>query len=186
MSKCGGVRGATLKLLGRVNSWLCVCALALVGCGATVDPLGQVPTSDSPGPAGPNSDLLAPLRGPDSYPNAFATLLGKSNTEIDAKVKAAFERLFHGDPTSEAIYFTVGDEQAYIQDILHGDVRSEGVGLGMLIAVQLDKREELDRLWRFAHASLEFRSGASRGYFRSSCTGGGACADPYGHQEIAM
>jgi oligosaccharide reducing-end xylanase len=100
-------------------------------------------------------------------------------------VDALFEQLFHGDPADEAIYFEIGGDQAFIQDILHGDVRSEGVGLGMLIAVQLDRRDEHDRLWRFAKASLEQQQGASRGYFRSTC-GDGPCADPYGHQELAM
>lgn len=186
MSKCGGVRASPKPACRGVIGWALVSALALIGCGATVDPLGQVPVGDGDGATvGPDSDLLRPLSGPASYPNAFASLLGKSDGEIDAKVSAAFERLFHGDPTNEAIYFTVGDDQAYIQDILHGDVRSEGVGLGMLLALELDQRDEFDRLWRYAHASLEYRSGARRGYFRSSCTGG-PCADPYGHQEIAM
>ena len=107
MSKCGGVRGATPKpACGGVSGWALVSTLALLGCGATVDPLGQLPVGDE-AMVGPDSDLLAPLSGPASYPNVFASLLGKSDGEIDAKVNAAFERLFHGDPTDEAIYFTV-------------------------------------------------------------------------------
>jgi oligosaccharide reducing-end xylanase len=153
-------------------------------CGATVDPLGYEPRPPDVVNA-PDSDTLRALPAPSGYPNAFRELLGKSDAEVAALLEAAFERLFHGDPTSEAIYFTVGDDQAYIQDILHGDVRSEGMGLGMLIAVQLDHREEFDRLWRFAHASLEYDAGSARGYFRSTCSSG-PCIDPYGHQELAM
>lgn len=144
--------------------------------------------SDSEPPA-PDSSTLRPLQGPASYPNAFRDLLGKSEAEIRAKLDAAFERLFHGDPATQAIYFLVGDDQAYIQDILHGDVRSEGVGLGMMIAVQLDRREEFDRLWRFADVALEYASGPNRGYFRSFCEVGGtstSCADPFGHQTLIM
>ncbi len=180
-AKVGEVRGASLKQIGGgASRWLL--ALTLCGCSGTVDALGQLPAGGS---VAPNSDLLSPLRGPSSYPNAFASLLGKSEREIDAKIDALFERLFHGDPASEAIYYSVGDDQAYIQDILHDDVRSEGIGLGMLIALQLDRRQELDRLWRFAKASLEQREGAARGYFLSSCADG-PCLDPYGHQELAM
>lgn len=159
-------------------------ALVAVGCGATVDPLGYERSAPE-AKAAPDSDTLQPLRGPDSYPSPFRELLGKTDAEVTAKLEAAFQRLFHGDPTTEAIYFNVGDDQAYIQDILHGDVRSEGMGLGMLIALQLDHREELDRLWRFAHASLEYDSGPARGYFRSTCSTG-PCLDPYGPQELAM
>jgi oligosaccharide reducing-end xylanase len=172
----GAVSSSCLKLV----------ALAVLNsaCGATVDPLGYEPRPPDVESA-PDSDTLRPLAGPASYPNPFRELLGKSDAEVSAQVEAAFQRLFHGDPTAQAIYFTVGDDQAYIQDILHGDVRSEGMGLGMLIAVQLDHREEFDRLWRFAHASLEYDSGPARGYFRSTCSSG-PCIDPYGHQELAM
>jgi endo-1,4-beta-D-glucanase Y len=64
-----------------------------------------------------------------------------------------FGQLFHGDPSTEAIYFTTGADQAYILDIFHGDVRSEGLGFGMMIAVELGKRDEFDRLWRYTKAS---------------------------------
>ena len=172
----GAVTSSCLKFLA-------LAALS-TACGATVDPLGYESRPPEVVNA-PDSDTLQPLPAPASYPNAFRELLGKSDVEVTAQLEAAFQRLFHGDPTAEAIYFTVGDDQAYIQDILHGDVRSEGMGLGMLIAVQLDHREEFDRLWRFAHASLEYDAGSARGHFRSTCSSG-PCIDPYGHQELAM
>jgi oligosaccharide reducing-end xylanase len=169
----------------RIASWYSAVALAVLalGCGATVDPLGRE-RGEQEEPA-PDSDLLRPLVPPTSYPDLFTDLLGKSRAEVSARVEAAFARLFHGEPSSEAIYFTVGGDQAYIQDILHGDVRSEGIGLGMLICVQLDRRDEFDRLWRFAFAALEQKSGPAKGYFRSTCSDG-PCFDPYGHQEIVM
>lgn len=171
---------------GLVGALVVVSALGLGGCGATVDPLGGDPQSaGDPGPSPPAKGTLYALSRPASYPNAFAELLGKTEQEIDQKLDATFERLFHGNPTTEAIYFTVGDDQAYIQDILHGDVRSEGVALGMLIALEMDRREELDRLWTFASSSLRYATGPSRGYFRSTCADG-PCSDPYGHQELAL
>lgn len=36
----------------------------------------------------------------------------------------------------------------YIEDILNNDVRTEGMSYGMMIAVQLDKKTEFDRLWK--------------------------------------
>lgn len=169
--------------------WLAPAWLLLLGCGATVDPLGAIPsgTPSAEPPAAPafDSDTLLPLNGPASYPNAFRDQLGKSEDEIASKLDAAFERLFHGDPATQAIYYTVGSDQAYIQDIFHGDTRSEGVALGMLIALELDRKDELDRLWRFAKSSLRYASGPNQGYFRSTCASG-PCADPFGHQVLAM
>lgn len=166
---------------------LILCALSCA-CGSTTDTVGLDGWDDEP-PL-PDSSTLRPLTGPSSYPNAFRDVLGRTDQEIRSKIDQAYQRLFHGDPASEAIYFTVGDDLAFILDVLHGDVRSEGIGLGMLITLQLDKREEFDRLWRFARASLEFPKGdANRGYFRSSCGEEGnwmACADPYGHQTLIM
>ncbi len=130
---------------------------------------------------------LGPLRAPASYPNAFRDVLGKTDADISARLGATFNQLFHGDPSTQAIYFTTGADQAYILDTYHDDVRSEGMGLGMLIAVELGKRDEFDRLWRYAQAS-QYASGPRQGYFPSFCDKGNttvACDDPFGLEQIA-
>ena len=164
-------------------------ALALLAsCGSSLDSIGcdeRTPTPD--GGAGLDGGApLAPLLGPVSYPNAFKELLGKSDSEIADKISAAFDQLFHGDPSSEAIYFTTGTNQAYIRDIYHNDIRTEGIGLGMMITVELGKRDEFDRLWRFAK-SIQTAGGASQGYFPSFCNtdmNSRPCSDPFGQQQI--
>lgn len=162
--------------------WLVV----LAGCGSTVDPVGY---NGEPEPAGPAEvTRLRPLRGPSSYPNGFSEVLGKTEAEVTARIDAAFEQLFFGDPTSEAIYFEDGDS-AHVRDILHDDVRTEGMGLGMMVCVQLDRQSEFDRLYRHADGVLRVASGPSRGYFRSRCEqqdGTADCLDPYGMQQILM
>ncbi len=189
--------------------------LLVAGCGSTVDTIGTdvFPSSvdagsggsagmaadsgtsdaaadaDAAAEAGFDGSTLSPLTAPASYPSAFRDLLGKTDAEISAKIDGAFQQLFHGDPATESIYFTVGDDQAFVQDVYHGDVRSEGIGLGMLMTVELDHQDEFDRLYRYAASSLEYGSGANRGYFRSSCDADGepvGCVDPYGHEQIAM
>jgi oligosaccharide reducing-end xylanase len=130
---------------------------------------------------------LAALHAPDSYPNAFRDVLGKSEAEISAKLAATFNQLFHGDPSTQAIYFTTGSDQAYILDVFHDDVRTQGLGLAMLIAVELGKRDEFDHLWRYAKAH-QATSGSRQGYFSSFCDNGStavACDDPFGLQQIA-
>jgi len=164
--------------------------LPVLGCGSTVDALGR--EKGQPSPAGPDSSTLKPLHGPAQYPNPFVDVLGQTQQAVDDKIEAAFQRLFHGDPNTEAIYVPVAPDGAYIQDVLHDDVRTEGMGICMLAAVELDHREEFDRLWSYVASSLRYDTGPQAGYFRSRCSDRSAaersvpCADPYGQQQITM
>jgi oligosaccharide reducing-end xylanase len=153
----------------------------LTGCTTTTDSLGY----DASGEGG-----LRPLDGPSTYPNPFRDVLGKPQAEIDAKIEGAFAKLFHGSPDTEAVYFVVGSDGAEIRDIYHADVRTEGMGFGMMIAVQLDRRDEFDRLWRHTKRTLR-ATGANDGYYASFCDNvdgltSVACIDPFGMEQFAM
>lgn len=104
------------------------------------------------------------------YCNLFAELLGKSDAEVQARLDAAWVHLFYGSDTTERVYYPVGDDMAYIQDIGNGDVRTEGMSYGMMIAVQMDKKEEFDRLWKWARTYMYNESGPRAGYFAWRCT----------------
>lgn len=168
----------------------------LVGCSGTLDSLGgasldagsNAGSSGDPGMshAGSSGALMAPLplTAPATYPSAFRDLLGKTDAEVRNKVNAAFTQLFHGDPDTQAIYVPVGADQAYIHDVYHDDIRSEGIAVCMLVSVELDKREEFDRLWTYAQAKLEQTTGPSSGYFKSTCDDTTQCLDPYGMQQF--
>ncbi|MEJ6952393.1 glycosyl hydrolase family 8 [Natronospora cellulosivora (SeqCode)] len=98
------------------------------------------------------------------YRNLFKEL-GKSEAEINAKINEAFEQLFYGDDEDERIYYPVGSDMAYILDVNNNDVRSEGMSYGMMIAVQMDKQEEFDRIWNWARTYMHHESGEYEGYF---------------------
>ena len=87
------------------------------------------------------------------YRNLFAEA-GYSSEEIAAKIHHAYKQFFHGDPETERLYFPSGENEngplAYIPDIQHNDVRSEGMSYGMMIAVQLDRKAEFDALWNWS------------------------------------
>lgn len=127
-----------------------------------------------------------------SYPSAYRTLLKKTDAEIQAKLTQAFQTLFYGNPSTQRIYVTAsGTTTASIPDTLHrGEVRSEGLGLGMLACVMLDRPDEFDALWRYATTNLEFKSGPLKGYFDSMCDIDDSvsyhCVDPYGYQQFIM
>ena len=99
------------------------------------------------------------------YRNLLAEM-GYKQREIDAKMKEAFSDLFEGP---QKIYFEVGDSMAYISDIKNNDVRSEGMSYGMMIAVQFDKKEIFDRLWRWSKHYMQHQEGPMKAYFRWSC-----------------
>lgn len=104
------------------------------------------------------------------YRNLFLEQ-GHTRQQISAKVDAAFQQLFHGDPATQAVYFPAGKNAngplAYLSDIAHHDVRTEGMSYGMMIAVQLNKKAEFDALWNWAKTYMYISSAAhpSQGYF---------------------
>ena len=124
--------------------------------------------------------LLAVATGAAAAPgrNLFHELLGRSEAETAARIESVWRQLFHGDADRERVYFPVGADRAYIADIGNGDVRSEGMSYGMMIAVQLDQRPEFDRLWRWARAHLQHHDGPRRGYFAWQCRFDGSIIDP--------
>jgi oligosaccharide reducing-end xylanase len=115
--------------------------------------------------------------GPDTR-NLFHDLLGKSEAELDAKIAAAWAHFFEGNGETQRVYFPVGTDMAYLADIGSGDVRSEGMSYGMMLAVQLDKRAEFDRLWKWAYTHMRHADGPRQGYFAWHCKFDGTVMDP--------
>jgi len=141
----------------------------------------------------PAPRTLYPLTGPPTYPNALREL-GHTDQEISDKINSVFNQLFHGDPSTQAIFFPVGDDEANIQDTFHSnEIRTEGIGYGMIIAVELDKQLEFDQLWRYAKSELMEPPGPTQGYFKSYCDttadASGSpdrCLDPFGLEQFVM
>lgn len=95
------------------------------------------------------------------YRNLFLEA-GYNQDEIDRKVEKAYHDLFEGPGK---IFFEVGDSMGYVSDIKNMDVRTEGVSYGMMVAVQLDKKEVFDRIWRWSKHYLQHKDGPRKGYF---------------------
>jgi len=102
---------------------------------------------------------------------------GRSDSEIQARIDATWQQLFYGDDDTERVYYPVGDDMAYILDTGNGDVRTEGMSYGMMIAVQLDKKEEFDRLWKWAKTYMYREEPPYRGYFAWHCRPDGTVID---------
>ncbi|WP_225850482.1 glycosyl hydrolase family 8 [Streptomyces sp. HPF1205] len=105
------------------------------------------------------------------YPDLFARA-GYSRPAIDARVQAAYQQLFHGAPGTQAnrydgqsIYYRLTPDMAYVEDIGNQDVRTEGMGYAMMIAVQLGHKQEFDALWNFAKTKMQLTSGPEQYFF---------------------
>jgi len=113
-----------------------------------------------------------------NYRNMFVEW-GKTDAEVTAKVNATWNKLFNGSAT-EKVYYEVASDMAYILDSGNNDVRSEGMSYGMMMCVQLNKKAEFDRLWKWAKTNMynSVNNGKnSRGYFAWQCGTDGSKKD---------
>lgn len=95
------------------------------------------------------------------YRNVFKEA-GYSQQDIDKKLTTAYHDIFEGP---KRVYFEVEDTMAYVSDVKNNDARTEGLSYGMMIAVQLDKKDVFDRIWRWSKKYLQHQSGPREGYF---------------------
>ena len=95
------------------------------------------------------------------YRNVFLEA-GYKQDAINAKLGKAYHDLFEGP---DRVYFEVGDSMAYVSDLKNHDARTEGLSYGMMVAVQLDKKDVFDRLWRWTKKYMQHQGGSRDGYF---------------------
>lgn len=123
-----------------------------------------------------------------SYRNAFAAL-GYSSEEIEKRKEEIFETLFYGSE-EERLYHPAGDDMGYMEDTGNHDVRTEGMSYGMMMCVQMNRKEEFDRLWKWARTYMYLEEGENAGYFAWSCRTDGRKnaygAAPDGEEFFAM
>jgi oligosaccharide reducing-end xylanase len=148
-------------------------ALGAAGCGG-----GDHREPPPPPPPPPPVEQGAYYTG--EYPNLFVDVLGKTQAEVDAKVADAFDQLFFPANSAQQIYFELGSDEANIQGAYGTgkDVRSEGMSYGMMIAVQLDRKDVFDRLWTWSKNHMQNQTGPLRGYFAWQLAPDGTVMDP--------
>ncbi|MBN1887612.1 MAG: xylanase [Thermoflexales bacterium] len=140
----------------------------------TPEPPPPTPTAAPPTVAVPSTGAFAS----GQYRNMFKEMLGKSDAEIQAKIEAAWQQMFYGNDSTQRVYYPVGEDMAYVMDIGNDDVRSEGMSYGLMIAVQLDKKEEFDRIWKWTKTYMYQDDGPYQGYFAWHCKPSGEQIHP--------
>lgn len=121
---------------------------------------------------------------------------GLDDKDVQSKVKAAYKQLFHGDKDTETIMYAVKSNKngpmAYIKDIGSGDIRSEGMSYGMMIALQMDEKEDFDAIWNWARTYMYHgdETHPDHGYFSWQMNEDGTPMDvnpaPDGEEYFAM
>jgi oligosaccharide reducing-end xylanase len=173
-----------MTALNRPFVALTLISILLSACGIQATPVRTVvptavpvlPTNTAtPKPAPTPTAVISFRTG--NYRNLFQEYLGRSDSEVQAKIDMAWQQLFYGDNDYQRIYYPVGEDMAYIEDIGNSDVRTEGMSYGMMISVQLDKKDEFDRLWKWAKTYMYQAEDPYKGYFAWHCTTDGRKLD---------
>ena len=95
------------------------------------------------------------------YRNVLAEA-GYTQAEIKERTQCCFHEIFYGP---DRFYHEAGADMAYIEDTGNHDVRTEGMSYGMMMCVQMNKKAEFDRLWKWAKTYMYMAAGVNSGYF---------------------
>lgn len=101
------------------------------------------------------------------YRNRFKEA-GISNEAIEEKIESTWHHLFVEPETK--FYFNVGEDMGYMVDTGNTDVRTEGQSYGMMMAVQMDRQDIFDRIWKWTENYMRNADGPHKGYFAWHCT----------------
>ena len=89
--------------------------------------------------------------------------IGISRKEIEERLESVVRTFFYDE--TERIYHEAPDGMGYLVDTGNNDARTEGMSYGMMICVQLDMKEEFDRIWKWAKTYMYMEEGENEGYF---------------------
>ena len=109
--------------------------------------------------------------------NYFTAVLDRSRQDVQARIDTIWNHFFtpadisrYEEDGEKSVYYECPDGTAFIMDTGSNDVRSEGMSYGMMISVQLDKREQFDKLWEWSKRHMAYAPGTAwDGYFCWQC-----------------
>lgn len=99
------------------------------------------------------------------YRNLFLEA-GFSAEQIENKLNEVKEGFFFGP---DKVYFDAEPDMGYLVDTGNNDARTEGMSYGMMMCVQLNMKEQFDRIWKWSKTYMYMSEGINEGYFAWSC-----------------
>ena len=119
--------------------------------------------------------------------NVFSRI-GVSDEAVRARIQECFDTIFF-DP-EEKFYHDVDADSGCMEDTGNIDARTEGMSYGMMMCVQMNRKDLFDRLWTFSRRYMYQVSGKYEGYFAWSVQLNGTHNDegpaPDGEEYFAM
>jgi len=88
---------------------------------------------------------------------------GYADADIQKKIDTAWTSLFGGGSDS-TVYYTSGNDRGYILDVNNNDVRSEGMSYGLMLAVQLNKQDVFDKIFKWATSYMRYNTASDPNY----------------------
>ena len=99
------------------------------------------------------------------YRNVFVEA-GIEESAVNQRLKEITNHFFKGE---DSFYHETADGMGYLEDTGNNDARTEGMSYGMMICVQLNMKEEFDRIWKWSKTYMFMSEGSNEGYFAWSC-----------------
>lgn len=96
------------------------------------------------------------------YPNMFSRI-GISDEAVYERIVSCFETIFF-DP-EENFYHETDPDSSCMVDTGNMDARTEGMSYGMMMCVQMDRKDLFNKLWQFSKRYMYHDSGKYKGYF---------------------
>lgn len=120
---------------------------------------------------------------------SFLEDAGYEKSAIEKRVNDAWYTIFDSRSRNR-FYFDAPDNTGFMEDTGNIDARTEGMSYGMMMAVQMDRKDIFDRLWKWARVNMYLDKGPNAGFFCwSNKTDGTKNADgpaPDGEEYFAM
>lgn len=89
---------------------------------------------------------------------------GYKKFDIENKIIECWNNIFD-QKNPNHFYFETENGMGYIEDTGNDDVRTEGMSYGMMMAIQMDRKDIFDRIWKWARTYMYLNKGTYEGYF---------------------
>lgn len=94
--------------------------------------------------------------------------LGYTEDEITNRITAVWNTIFN-QSSKEKFYHQQTNDLGCMEDTGNIDARTEGMSYGMMMAVQMNRKDIFDSLWHWSKKYMFMTEGKMKGYFAWSC-----------------
>ena len=99
-----------------------------------------------------------------TYPNQFARI-GISDAAVLSRLSDCFSTIFFSPENNFYHPHPTDPDSACMVDTGNNDARTEGMSYGMMMCVQMNRKDLFDKLWTFSMRYMHLSSGVHQGYF---------------------